>query len=191
MSRLIQYEYRRPGKGSSVFEQLLVRDEPDVKVMLLQAYEGAEIRIQTETVLDAGAPVLWFVFPGAWYDVGRFHRTTGQFTGWYTNICTPVAIRGNSWSSTDLFLDHWKPARGPGAWLDEDEFADAMGIGLLDRRHESRVADVRQAIDRKLAAGAWPPPVARDFSLDQALQMLDHPPGPGASGGDDRTPEPW
>lgn len=169
MTTLIHYEYARPGKGSMVFDQWLVHDGPDVKILLLDAHDGPAVRVGSSIVLDPGAPALWYVFRDAWYDVGRFHRGDGTCTGWYTNICTPVRMQGTTWSSTDLFLDYWTPMGGEGRWLDEQEFAEASRDGVLNPADAARTAEVRREIERHVGAGAWPPPIARDFTLGDAM----------------------
>jgi predicted RNA-binding protein associated with RNAse of E/G family len=173
MKKPIRYEYSRPGKGMTVFDQWLVVDLPDVKVMFMEGNRGPTVTVDGRPALDEGAPAIWFVFPGAWHDVGRFHRSDGTFTGWYTNLCTPFEVRDDAWASTDLFLDHWLAADGTGQWLDEDEFNEAAGRGLLDLDTRSRVALEKHAIDRKLSKHAWPPRVARDMDLSTARRLLE------------------
>jgi predicted RNA-binding protein associated with RNAse of E/G family len=173
MKKLIQYEYTRPGKDKTVFDQWLIMERADVKVMLLEAHQGRRLQIGAETILDPGAPALWFVFPGAWYDVGRFHLSDGTFTGWYTNICTPVELRGDTWSSTDLFLDHWMASHGSQEWLDEAEFMSAMSAEYIGHQAYARVAAERVRIDQAIADNDWPPAIARDLDLDHARKLME------------------
>lgn len=126
---------------------------------------AAPVEVNGASILDPGAPIIWFVFPDAWADVGRFHRADGSFTGWYTNIRTPIVIAGNNWSSTDLFLDHWLPHEGRGSWLDQDELEAAVRATVIDHWTVERVAKERQRIEKLLAIGDWPPPVTREIDL--------------------------
>ena len=172
MVRRISYHYRRPGRGETVFEETLVLDRPDVKVTLLNAYEGRGVRAGTEVILEAGAPIVWFVFPGAWHNVGRFHLADGTFTGWYTNLCTPVQLGAGRWAGTDLFLDLWQPATGsPPLWLDEDEFRRAVASAVLDDALAARALEERDAIAARLPRGAWPPFVTRELDLGRARTL--------------------
>jgi uncharacterized protein DUF402 len=57
---------------------------------------NAPVHVRGASVLELGAPILWFVFPDKWYDVARFHLADRTFTGWYTNLCTPVVIGENT-----------------------------------------------------------------------------------------------
>src|SRR5437867_13446130 len=105
MNTPIAYEYHRPGKGTTVYRETLVVERPDVLVLLHEPHEGKAMEIDGRVALANGAPIVWFVFPDGWADVGRFHDASGTFTGWYTNLCTPVERDGLNRSSTDLFLD--------------------------------------------------------------------------------------
>lgn len=165
MPPLIRYRYDRPGKGTHTFDQWLMHDRNDVSVLLSESYQGTDIMIDGKVALAQGAPSVWFVFPGAWVDIGRFHDATGNFTGWYTNICTPVEKNGDDWSSTDLFLDLWMPANGAPQWLDEDELEAARVSGLVDERTHSRVQAERKRIELLLGRDEWPPAVCRTVEI--------------------------
>jgi predicted RNA-binding protein associated with RNAse of E/G family len=73
------------------------------------------------------------------------------------------------WHTTDLFLDISRRPGRPAALLDEDELEEAVGLGHIDE-DTARVA--RAEADRLLglaASGAWPPQVARQWTLEKAL----------------------
>jgi predicted RNA-binding protein associated with RNAse of E/G family len=168
----VRLHYHRPGRGTVVFHEDLLVDRPDLKVTLLSEYDGRAAFAGERVILDAGAPVVWFVFPHLCRDVGRFHLADGTFTGWYTNIRAPARFVGDDWQCVDLFLDHWVPAAGAPSWLDEDEFAAARAANLVSDVDARLVADERATVDRLVTAGAWPPPVAREITLDLAREML-------------------
>lgn len=170
---LIRYRYRRPGKPTTVYDQWLVLDRPDLKVLLQDAYQGDALTVGGTIVLERGAPIVWFVFPEKWHDVGRFHLADGTFTGWYTNLTTPIEMAGADWSAGDLFLDLWTPASGPSVWLDVDEFEAAFKAKRLDAATRRRALNERTMIDLQLASGDWPPAVARDIDLRQARSLRD------------------
>src|SRR5690606_31683099 len=108
------------------------------------------IAIGGATVLEPGAPIVWFTFPGVWHDIGRFHRRDGTFTGFYANVLTPVEMHdAGKWSTTDLFLDVWLRPDGSVEVLDEYELEEALGEGWIDaataveaRREAERVAEL-------------------------------------------------
>jgi predicted RNA-binding protein associated with RNAse of E/G family len=173
MTRSLRIHYHRPDRGTTVFEEQLLLDTPDVKVTLLEAYDGADASADGRLILSAGAPVLWFVYPSLCRDVGRFHLADGTFTGWYTNLRAPMRTEGDDWYCTDLFLDHWLPADGgPGTWLDDDELTAATRAGLMSPAHLEVVAAERAAVDHALANGTWPPALAREIDLRDARRRL-------------------
>jgi predicted RNA-binding protein associated with RNAse of E/G family len=167
----IRYEYYRPGKSTTTYDEWLVLDRPDVKVMLQEAFHGPPFAVEGVVVLEPGAPIVWFVFPEKWHDVGRFHRADGSFTGWYTNLTTPLRIGPYAWSAGDLFLDLWTPAQGASVWLDEEELETAYRGRLIDRATHRRILNERTIIDLQVADGDWPPSIARDIDLAQALRL--------------------
>lgn len=173
MLKRIAYDYERPGRGVTRFDETLVLDRPHVKGTILESYRGRTVRAGEVVILEPGAPIVWFVFPGAWHDIGRFHLADGTFTGWYTNLCTPVKIESAHWACTDLFLDLWTPANGANSvWLDEDEFAAAQAAGHIDDRLVQRATVERENIAARVGAGAWPPAITREFTLADARTAL-------------------
>jgi len=166
----VRYEYHRPGKGVTVYPERLVADRSDVKILLMEGHKFPDVIIGGRVVLEHRAPSVWFVFPGAWSDVGRFHLADGTFTGWYTNLCTPVATHERTWSSTDLFLDHWMPVDGEPYWTDRDEFGRAIASGLLDEGQIQRALAEQDRIQELVSIRAWPPPVCRDVDLAWVLR---------------------
>lgn len=170
--RRVRIRYHRPARGTVVFEELLVLDRPHVKVTLLEGYHGRAAYAGSRAILDAGAPIVWFVFPELCRDVGRFHLADGTFTGWYTNLRAPARFEGTDWSLSDLLLDHWLPADGAPCWLDEDELAAARAAGLVSDDDLRRIAEERDTVDRLVAQGTWPPPLARTLTLERAREMI-------------------
>jgi len=173
MATRIRIHYHRPDRGTTVFDEHLVLDRPDVKVTLLEQYQGKDAWAGERLILSAGAPVVWFVYPELCRDVGRFHLADGTFTGWYTNLRAPIRMDGDDWYCTDLFLDHWLPvAGGSGTWLDEDEFEAGVNAGLVSPEHFDIAQVERAAVSVEVAAGRWPPPLASEIDLAQARRVV-------------------
>ncbi len=163
-----------------LFEQRLVARDGDALVTLLEhAQLSKPSVVDDEVILEPDSPIVWFSFEGAHHDIGRFHRSDGTFTGLYANVLTPVAgLNGAEWTTTDLFLDVWLPHGGPARVLDEDELADALERGWIDR---ATAALARAEANRILAAvanGSWPPPVVARWTLERVRAELRHLPGP-------------
>lgn len=160
-SCVIDFTYDRPGKGTQTYRQELRIDTAELKLLRTPQYKGTDLWIGSRCVQATHAPILWFIIPGAWYDIGAFHDLRGQFTGWYTNLCTPFDFDGTRWRSTDLFLDLWQGSDGDERWLDEDELADAMAHGLLSQDTLEATMREHHRIDRARRAGRWPPAEVR------------------------------
>ncbi|MDH4044195.1 MAG: DUF402 domain-containing protein [Gemmatimonadota bacterium] len=174
MTARVRIHYHRPDRGTTVFEEHVVLDEPAVKVTLLDRYDGHDTFAGSRLILSAGAPVVWFVYPELCRDVGRFHLADGTFTGWYTNLRAPIRLSGRDWYCTDLFLDHWLPADGsPATWLDEDELEAGRKAGLVSPADLALVARERLATEAGVADGTWPPALAREITLERATRRLD------------------
>jgi predicted RNA-binding protein associated with RNAse of E/G family len=173
MSRLIQLEYHRPGKDVIVYEEQLVLDRPDVKVLLQREYSGEDVYVADTLTLEAGAPIVWYIPVGAWHDIGRFHLKDGTLTGWYTNLSKPVQFDGDTWTANDLFLDLWQPICGEPVWLDQDELGLAVKNHLIDQSTVKRTLNERALVDLQLSQQQWPPAIARDIDLEQAFALAD------------------
>ena len=149
----------------------MVLERDDVIVTLSEAMEfDPPMRIDGHVALETGSSVVWFTFPGEWYDVGSFHLADGTFTGFYANVLTPPEIDGRVWHTTDLYLDVWVSADGNVRLLDEDEFDEAVARGLVDKDTARRARDEADRLLTQARDGSWPPAVAREWSLKRAAR---------------------
>jgi predicted RNA-binding protein associated with RNAse of E/G family len=155
-----------------VFVQELVLDTPEVKVSLARDVPfDPPIRIHDRVALEKGADAVWFTFPGAWHDIGRFHRADDSFTGIYANILTPPVMEPwGRWQTTDLFLDIWVDHDGILSILDEDQLEEAVQREWISRTLARRAREEAQGIRKKYEAGRWPPPVVEEWDLARARQ---------------------
>ncbi|HSJ15700.1 MAG TPA: DUF402 domain-containing protein [Longimicrobiales bacterium] len=171
-ARTVRIHYHRPPARRDVFVQQLVHASDERIITLMPRTPlAAPVRVHGRTVLENGAPVIWFTYPGAMHDIGIFHDRHGERTGWYANLLTPVRMRGPlEWETTDLFLDVWLDERGP-CLLDEDELAEAVTRGWVD----NALADAaRTEAGRLLAAaaeGRFPPAEVRAWSLARVAAL--------------------
>jgi predicted RNA-binding protein associated with RNAse of E/G family len=170
---LVTIRYRRLPDSERLFRQLLVSESEEVTVTLLSEAPIEEPVIAGgETVLEPGAPVVWFTYPGLWYDIGRFHLRDGTFTGFYANILTPVRIMQNQWETTDLLLDVWSGVDGGLELLDEDEFEAAIGAGWMDQNTAERARITAAMLIEGARSGDWPPAHVHHWNLDRARSTL-------------------
>jgi predicted RNA-binding protein associated with RNAse of E/G family len=164
----IEIRYHRPPARLDVFFQDLVVDEPDLKVTLHDPSTiGNAITIGDQAVFEPEAPIVWFVFPGGWYDIGRFHLKDGTFTGYYVNLIAPPQLDGNVWTMYDLCLDLWLDANGQFRILDQDEFDEAVDRGWIDSVTAHRARDEMNRVIDRISDGAWPPEVVAGYDLER------------------------
>ncbi len=183
---LVHIHYLRPPDREQIFTQYLIHEEESVVTSAEAGLEtsveaGVKVtyardltvdppmRIAGAVVLETGSEVIWFTFPGAWHDIGLFHRADGSFSGTYANILTPCVFEeGGVWRTTDLFLDIWIDPSGELLVLDEDELEEAEAKGWVDPDAARRARDEITRLSAKAAAGLWPPAVVERWSLARA-----------------------
>jgi len=166
----VSIHYRRPTDREQVFHQRVVLEREDVIVTLAEPMElDTPMMIEGQIVLETGSQVVWFTFPGAWHDIGRFHRADGTFVGFYANVLTPPVIEGPEWHTTDLFLDVWMTPDGKVSLLDEDEFEQAVGRELIDPDTAASARDEAARMLELAGRGEWPPAVVLEWSLERVL----------------------
>lgn len=97
--------------------------------------------------------VLRFMRAGDAHTVELFWDEEWSFLGWYVNLQAPLVVRGDRFDTTDWALDVWVEPDGRWRWKDEDDFAQAQELGVLD---EAAAAEVRAEGERVIAAKPWP-----------------------------------
>lgn len=169
----VKIHYRRPPDRLTVYENEVLHVADDVTVTMVRATRlDKPARVGGEIILENGSPVIWFTFPGADFDVGRFHDRDGAFTGIYSNIMTPVDfISPTEWSTTDLFLDIWIGRDGTAVILDEDELATAVQRGWIDEETAESARATAQRLVQEHRDGTWPPAVVYDWPLERLTGM--------------------
>jgi len=167
--RVITIHYTRPPDHTTVFRQALVERTDECIVTLLEHTElERPVVVDGTTVLEHGAPVVWFTFPGLWHDIGRFHLRDGRFTGYYANILTPVRfVTPDEWETTDLFLDVWLDERGV-VVLDEDDLEQALRERVITVHQAKRARAEAARLVALARAGKWPPAVCAEWTLERA-----------------------
>ncbi len=167
----VRIHYLRPPDREQVYVQRLVHDGADVKVTLAEEIDVPAKRVRGELVMEPGSDVVWFTFPGAWHDIGRFYLSDHTFAGYYANILTPAVFKeGGEWATTDLFLDVWMSPDGRVTVLDEEQFLEAVQEGLIEPDVAERALQEVERIRKQARSGQWPPPVVAEWDLERALK---------------------
>ncbi len=178
----VRIHYLRPPDRETVYEQLLLHDDGRVKVTFARSLSlDAPLVVDGEPVLENGSDAVWFTFPGAWHDIGRFHRADGTHTGIYANVITPCLFEpGGVWRTTDLFVDVWWPAgraapgrKPPPRLLDLDELVAAEAAGHLGAKLADRARAEGKELLARARAGRWPPAVVEDWPRERALRLVE------------------
>jgi predicted RNA-binding protein associated with RNAse of E/G family len=171
----VRLHYWRLPARLTVFEQYLVHEDDHVIVTFAeQAIVPRDIVVNEHIILEPGAPVIWFTFPGARHDIGRFHLRDDRFTGLYANLITPVQFKSRlEWETTDLFLDVWLGADGSSPiLLDEDELESALSEGIIDTATAGDTRSEAQRLVGEWQLHSWPPTVVEEWSLARVRQKL-------------------
>ena len=118
-------------------------------------------------VIANGYLVVWFIFKGRWYDIGKFYDRKGSFAGYYCDIIRPVArlLAGPTKTSiiTDLFLDLWINRKGQCVVLDEDELEHALTRHAISAQLARRAHTELKTLIRLTKLGRFPPSSVKNF----------------------------
>ena len=161
--------YKRPPDRVNYFQQQLLYIDDDVIVTTQRVKPSTPIVQNGRTVLADNFAVVWFVFTGLWYDVGKVYNLNNEWTGYYCDIMKPVKRRVDAsdkldcFEITDLFLDLWINPDGTYQIQDEDEFEEAIQKGVIGSELESSARDVLTALIVEVETGKFPPQFVQEY----------------------------
>ncbi|NML52664.1 DUF402 domain-containing protein [Streptomyces sp. R302] len=95
--------------------------------------------------------------PEAWYSVNAFFTPPpdGCLRHWYVNFEHPIRRTGDGFDTFDLAVDLIvSPDLGRHAWKDEDEYAHARRLGVIDDTEHAAVSAARDEVLALIAARA-------------------------------------
>lgn len=107
----------------------------------------------SDFVWDKG-PVLRFMRPGDRHTVELCWDRDWSLTCWYINLQAPLVVNGDRFDTADWALDIVVEPDGRWHWKDEDEYEEAIRLGLFADRSEALA--VRAEGERVLAEQPWP-----------------------------------
>ena len=167
----VKIHYRRPPDRVTIFENELVYSSADVIITTMRVHSLAgPMVVNGRTVLENGSATVWFTFPDADHDIGRFHTADGEFTGIYANVLTPVEFLSEyEWRTTDLFVDVWLDKDGSVRVLDEDELDAAITNGWITREQAESARRSAHSLVARHKDGTWPPAVVYDWPIERIL----------------------
>jgi uncharacterized protein len=97
--------------------------------------------------------ILWLVRPGEMHMLGLLWDESWQFRAWYVNLQAPLAATPLGFDTADWALDVVVVPDGSWSWKDEDDFAEAQALGIVD---PEAAAAIRAEGERVIAARPWP-----------------------------------
>ena len=172
--------YKRPPDRVNHFQQELLYLDDDVIVTSQRVKPSSPIVQNGKTVLGDNFAVVWFVFTGLWYDVGKVYNLDNEWTGYYSDIMKPVKRRVNvagkldCFEITDLFLDLWINPDGTYQIQDEDEFEEAIHNGAIDAELEKKARDVLTALIAEVEERRLEPRLQAVFNSAQLPDLQDY-----------------
>lgn len=155
----ITLTYKRPPNRVNHFQQQLLYIDDEVIITSQRVRPSSPIVQNGKTVLANNFAVIWFVFTGLWYDVGKVYNLNNEWTGYYCDVLKPVKritnVEGklDCFEITDLFLDLWINPDGTYEIQDEDEFEDAVRDGAIDTELQKRAWNVLKTLIAEVEAG--------------------------------------
>lgn len=165
----LTFEFVRPPDRRVRMDSRLLHAADDVIITAHQASPSKPVEHLGEVVLDKDYWAVWFLFKDRPFDVGRFYRPDGAWTGYYVDVLEPVRWVGTDPATlepmVDLFLDLWIAPSGEFIVLDEDEFEEAIDQKRL--RHD-QIVHARRVLEDLIQVtqrGAFPPAVVKNFRL--------------------------
>ncbi|MFI2370918.1 DUF402 domain-containing protein [Streptomyces sp. NPDC018833] len=103
-----------------------------------------------------GSGVLKLARPGDPWSVWLFWETGWRFKSWYVNLEEPRTRWAGGVDSEDHFLDISVYPDRSWLWRDEDEFAEAQRVGLMDAEKAARVRAAGRAAVASIRAWETP-----------------------------------
>lgn len=163
----VVFDYVRTGDRRATFDACLLHADDKVIVVSHEAQPSRPLQHGGQVVMAPGYLVVWFLFKGKSYDIGRFYRPDGVWTGYYVDILEPVEWVGDDPHSItpliDLELDLWIAPDLSHQVLDEEEFEDAVRRGDLTSAQASQARSTLSQLVTLLEKGSFPPPIVCDY----------------------------
>lgn len=115
-----------------------------------------------------GPGYIWFRFwlPREEQIVDKYFDPAGRPVGIQVDVCGPLTIEPEEWSTVDLLLDLWIDPDGRVTVRNEEQFERAVATGELAPEEASHAeAHIRQ-LTLQTAQGRFPPPLVRNWQVD-------------------------
>ena len=171
---VVKIEYLRPPDKVAVFRNKLLHLDERVIVSVGVAHPKSPVVVDGEVVLDSGYPVVWFVFPSEWHDLGKVYDKEKHLKGYYADIIKPVEISGDTIKIIDLFLDLWISPEGKPTVLGEDEYDEAVKRRWIQQKTAIEAREKLNRLIELVRRGLFPSKFAVDFDPVFAHSPMKH-----------------
>lgn len=155
--------YRRLPDTVDIFRQEVLHDEEGLLVTRGSFKLSASLVAQAPWLQDLKYQAIWFIFEGAWYDLGKIYDASGLFKGYYCDIIRPAKRTSEGLEIEDLVLDLWVFPDGRWKVLDEGEFEEAIRRGWLELSIAARARRELEKLLEDVKSGRFPPQVVEQF----------------------------
>lgn len=155
--------YRRLPHQVDVFRQEVLHEDRGLIVTRGPFKTSASLKAQAPWFTASEYRAIWFIFEGAWYDLGKIYALSGELQGYYCDIIRPAKRTLEGLEIEDLILDLWVFPDGHWKVLDEEEFEEALRRGWLEEELAARARDELQKLLEDVISGRFPPPVVKQF----------------------------
>lgn len=166
----ISFDLIRPGRSQTKFFARLLHADERLIIVEHLLHPSKPFHYAGVEVIGEGYRGVWFLYNGEPFDIGRFYRPDGTWTGYYVDILEPVQWEGAEPESlkplVDLFLDVWIAPDGHHTVLDEDEFATARESGSIGENQARAALSALQHIERCILSGEFPPLLVREYDTE-------------------------
>jgi len=167
--------FKRPPDSVILFPAVQLYEDSEGVVSLNILDPTESIIVNGLTLIDRGYLGVWHVSSSEWHDVGAIYDTAKTFTGYYSDVATPIKRLPNGYMMTDLFLDLWVFPDGKHLVLDQDEFDKAVAEGLLTnnqiRRAKAELGNLIRAVESK----QFPPQkIRRLITLPENVEEIEN-----------------
>lgn len=165
MSEKITLTYKRLPDRINYFEQTLLFENDDIIITTQKIYPSSSIILNGQEVLGDNFTAIWFVFTDLWYDIGKIYNLDSEWTGYYCDIIMPVIRSKTKFEIVDLFLDLWISPDGCYAIQDQDEFEEAVKIGVVSDKVADKARRTMDYLIEETTKGRFPPKIVKDYVI--------------------------
>lgn len=156
---------------------LLLQESANVLVFAILLPSCRPSEVADDLVMHPGDLVIWFLFQGQPYDIGKDYSQQGEFRGYYIDALEPVLWHEDDSTTLeplkDLFLDLWIWPDHRYQILDRDELLEARCQGQIAVESARLAESTIEHLVESHSSGTFPPSSVKEFHLSGSqVQVL-------------------